>query len=346
MWISSESGAIAIELATLNLAAAVHQSHTNWPGVDGRLARSVVHPIFDLADSVDFLQCLGLVAEGLEYPDGEFPSTPCIAVMSGKGASSVQVITRVSDEVHLVCSARGPLKRSKAAFLAEWTRIAITASAPPGWHPPDRRTEWRERQRRDHLTRMGVQLWPGFLADDECRQLADLAEAFYRRSLVNEGLIDDGRTSQSAVVRDEVSPLVPALRERAARRLDKHPSQVETLQCVAYDVGQYVYAHYDAFDDIEPTNGLSQRSTTVLVYLNDDFEGGETRFPALDLSIRPRQGTALVFPNIAEDGMVLRASLHESLPVRAGRKVACNLWVRGGSIDAPESGATPQEVGR
>ena len=54
---------------------------------------------------------------------------------------------------------------------------------------------------------------------------------------------------------------------------------------------------------------------TVMVYLNDDFTGGATRFYHLDrtvrLSVQPERGTALVF---------VHRQLHEGSAVESGRK--------------------------
>jgi prolyl 4-hydroxylase len=48
--------------------------------------------------------------------------------------------------------------------------------------------------------------------------------------------------------------------------------------------------HFDA------VNHLAHRYLVLLWYLNDVAEGGETRFPQLDLAIRPKTGRLIVFP--------------------------------------------------
>jgi hypothetical protein len=52
---------------------------------------------------------------------------------------------------------------------------------------------------------------------------------------------------------------------------------------------------------------------TSIIYLNDDYEGGELYFPRFDLTIKPKQGDVLVFPStyIYE---------HASLPMKSGTK--------------------------
>jgi hypothetical protein len=48
--------------------------------------------------------------------------------------------------------------------------------------------------------------------------------------------------------------------------------------------------HFDA------VNHLAHRYLVMLWYLNDVAHGGETRFPQLDITIRPKTGRLIVFP--------------------------------------------------
>ncbi|WP_374351439.1 prolyl hydroxylase family protein [Chitinimonas sp.] len=66
--------------------------------------------------------------------------------------------------------------------------------------------------------------------------------------------------------------------------------------------------------------GLDYRVFTVVCYLNDDFVGGETHFPDIDLSARPDAGMAIVFPSEYP---------HAALPVVAGVKRVLVCWLHG-----------------
>ena len=68
---------------------------------------------------------------------------------------------------------------------------------------------------------------------------------------------------------------------------------ISGLQVSRYDIGQSCAAHFDG-----PMNRLGQhlRLATVLFYLNDVKRGGETWFPSQRKLIKPRAGTAIVFP--------------------------------------------------
>lgn len=61
-----------------------------------------------------------------------------------------------------------------------------------------------------------------------------------------------------------------------------------------YDVGDTCILHVDGQCSVSPQNGL--RLATLLFYLNDVPEGGETTFPMQDVKIAPRRGRAIMFP--------------------------------------------------
>ena len=71
-----------------------------------------------------------------------------------------------------------------------------------------------------------------------------------------------------------------------------------------------------------------QRTTTFLVYLNDDYEGGETSFPQLDWRFKGRRGDALVFWNVTADGDPDPRTLHAGLPPTSGEKWLLSKWIR------------------
>jgi len=80
----------------------------------------------------------------------------------------------------------------------------------------------------------------------------------------------------------------------------------ERLRFYRYDVGQQFDWHYDGY--FERENG-ERSQLTFMVYLNDDFTGGDTTIE--DISIRPRKGLALFF---------IHRILHKGQPVESGRK--------------------------
>ena len=72
-----------------------------------------------------------------------------------------------------------------------------------------------------------------------------------------------------------------------------------------------------------------RRLVTLFVYLNTLPEGvGHTEFPAIDLSVRPSCGDALLFCNVLADGRPDARVAHRANPVPEGMvKFGCNVWI-------------------
>ena len=83
---------------------------------------------------------------------------------------------------------------------------------------------------------------------------------------------------------------------------------------VRYSPGGFYVTHEDAGLD------LMDRYFTVLCYLNEDFEGGETSFPSLAWRITPKKGMAVIFPSTYP---------HRSEPVLSGQKYILVSWLTG-----------------
>jgi Rps23 Pro-64 3,4-dihydroxylase Tpa1-like proline 4-hydroxylase len=64
----------------------------------------------------------------------------------------------------------------------------------------------------------------------------------------------------------------------------------ENYSLLRYSPGQYYREHYDG-----PT--ASARSVSVLIYLNDDYEGGEIEFINFNEKLKPKAGTVILFPS-------------------------------------------------
>lgn len=82
----------------------------------------------------------------------------------------------------------------------------------------------------------------------------------------------------------------------------------ERMRCYRYRVGEYFAPHGDQ----SYPGGPGERSLlTLMVYLNDDFVGGQTAFLDLKQAITPRRGRALLFQHMV---------LHEGQAVTEGTK--------------------------
>jgi prolyl 4-hydroxylase len=119
------------------------------------------------------------------------------------------------------------------------------------------------------------------------------------------------------------NPAVHALNRRIAAVTGTEAAQGEPLQILRYRPGQEYKPHFDAV-----AGDPNQRILTVLVYLNDDYEGGETLFLKTGLRFRGRRGDALMFRNASADGRADELAQHAGRPVIAGEKLICSRWIR------------------
>lgn len=165
-----------------------------------------------------------------------------------------------------------------------------------------------------------------FLTEEESDDLIEQS----RTSLVRSSVVsDDGycefidkRTSSSwgldkcNWLQDKVSALI------------KQPvANLEPIQVTRYQEGELYADHLDAGDAYTKSGrrfGVhgGQRIATVLVYLNDVSEGGETCFGCIPLKVKPQKGAAVVFFPGSIDGKPDTRLWH-----RADPPVGCEKWV-------------------
>lgn len=107
----------------------------------------------------------------------------------------------------------------------------------------------------------------------------------------------------------------------------------ETPNLLKYHTGGKYKRHYDYIDPMSSSydsemKERGQREFTSILYLNDNFEGGETNFPLNNLTIKPKTGLLLTWRNINVDGSLNKNSLHEGMPVVTGNKYIIVIWTR------------------
>ncbi|HEY5410550.1 MAG TPA: 2OG-Fe(II) oxygenase, partial [Caulobacteraceae bacterium] len=127
--------------------------------------------------------------------------------------------------------------------------------------------------------------------------------------------------------------VVMLLRERLAAAAGLQVGAMEAPQVFHYAVGQTFAPHFDFLDPDYPGHARSlaeggQRVATLLVYLNDAYEGGETDFLELGLKHRGGPGDALMFWNVDAAGAPDRRMFHAGAPPTKGEKWLLSQWVR------------------
>jgi prolyl 4-hydroxylase len=172
-----------------------------------------------------------------------------------------------------------------------------------------------------------------FMTDEECGELIALIDNDPFPSKLYEGTEQKGfRTSFSCNL-DPHHPIVARIEGRICTLMGIDRRHGETLQGQRYDVGQQFKPHYDHFFPGQPywedeRKSGGQRSWTAMIYLNEPESGGETNFPNAGMCVSPRTAMLVIWNNMTEIGAPNTLTLHEGVPVTAGRKYIVTKWFR------------------
>lgn len=176
-----------------------------------------------------------------------------------------------------------------------------------------------------------IRLFPGFFSAVECDFLVESARPALQPSVVidptsGREIPNPIRTSRGVGFPfvDE-NPAIHALNRRIAAASSTDVRAGEPLQVLSYAPGQQYREHSDALPHVPPAQ---QRVLTFLVYLDEDYEGGETAFPALGIEVKGRKGDGLLFRNASNDGTPEQRAVHAGLPVIRGIKHVASRWIR------------------
>ncbi|XP_047088884.1 probable prolyl 4-hydroxylase 6 [Lolium rigidum] len=219
-----------------------------------------------------------------------------------------------------------------------------------GFYDPARVTQisWRPR----------AFLYSGFLSHAECDHLVKLAKGRLEKSMVADN--DSGksvmslvRTSSGTFLAKREDEIISGIEKRVAAWTFLPEENAESVQVLHYEVGQKYDAHFDYFTDKVNLKRGGHRVATVLMYLTDVKQGGETVFPNAEgghlqlkdetwsecarsgLAVKPRKGDALLFFSLHVNATTDPSSLHASCPVVDGEKWSATKWVHVRSFDNP-----------
>jgi len=196
-------------------------------------------------------------------------------------------------------------------------------------------------------------IYHNFLSKRECEYLIELATPHMVKSTV----VDSGTgKSKDSRVRTSSGTFLQRGQDKIVRTIEKRIADFtfipvehgEGLQVLHYQAGQKYEPHFDYFNDEFNTKNGGQRIATVLMYLSDVEEGGETVFPSAKVNIsslppyydqlsqcgknglaaRPKMGDALLFWSMKPDASLDPLSLHAGCPVIKGNKWSSTKWLR------------------
>eukprot|EP00897_Mesotaenium_endlicherianum_P011031 jgi/Mesen1/9957/ME000071S09360 len=194
-------------------------------------------------------------------------------------------------------------------------------------------------------------VYHNFLTPRECLHLINQALP----SMVKSTVVDSAtgrskdsrvRTSSGTFLRRGQDDFIQRIEQRIADFTFVPVEHGEGFQVLHYEKGQKYEAHYDYFHDTVNTRNGGQRIATLLMYLSDVEEGGETVFPAAPanpkradwgelsecgrggVAVRARRGDALLFWSLKPDATEDPKSLHAGCPVVRGNKWSATKWMR------------------
>jgi predicted 2-oxoglutarate/Fe(II)-dependent dioxygenase YbiX len=91
------------------------------------------------------------------------------------------------------------------------------------------------------------------------------------------------------------------------------PLEMESFTLLRYTEGQFFTEHSDEV-------GGTNRKLSIVIYLNDDYEGGEIYFRKQNLTIKPKANSLVAFPPTDE-------FVHEAKPIASGTKyIITSFW--------------------
>jgi len=171
-----------------------------------------------------------------------------------------------------------------------------------------------------------------FLNQQECEKIINLISTKLHPSGLSSYEPDsDYRTSRTCDLGKLNDEFMEGIDGRICQMIGIDSSYSEVIQGQYYEIGQQFKAHTDYFEpnEIAKYGGqMGQRTYTVMIYLNDVEEGGETAFVNVDKEFKPKQGMAVMWNSLKPDGSTNSNSMHFAKPIIKGYKAVITKWFR------------------
>ena len=184
-----------------------------------------------------------------------------------------------------------------------------------------------------------IRVFERFATPAECDWLIahgrqDLRRALvYRHDAAGHHAADSRTNTEADFTFSNASVLLALLRDRIAGAAGLPTDQFEVAKLLHYEPGQQFKPHGDFQDASTPAlareiERRGQRIATFLIYLNEDYEGGETDFPRISFRYRGARGDALLFFNVDAAGRPDLNTIHAGRPTTRGEKWLFSQWIR------------------
>ncbi|OAY24546.1 probable prolyl 4-hydroxylase 6 isoform X2 [Manihot esculenta] len=250
-------------------------------------------------------------------------------------------------------------------FLLLFPRFSFAFFHIPGWTSENRILKKGVFSNAFHPTRITQLSWrprafiyKGFLSNEECDHLINLARDKLEKSMVadnesGESIESEVRTSSGMFLFKAQDKIVADIEARIAAWTFLPQENGESMQILHYEHGQKYEPHFDYFRDKVNQELGGHRIATVLMYLSNVERGGETVFPNAGAhmsqpkddslsdcakngyAVKPSKGDALLFFSLHPNATTDTKSLHGSCPVIEGEKWSATKWIHVRSFDRP-----------
>jgi prolyl 4-hydroxylase len=168
----------------------------------------------------------------------------------------------------------------------------------------------------------------GLLTTSESHYLMEATGNQFEPSMVYDSsrqlVRDEIRTSDGSTIHWLIEdPAIVALNRRIAAVSGSSYESGEALALLRYSPGQEYRPHFDFVKGAE-----NRRLMTALIYLNDDYEGGETAFVRTGIKVKGKTGDVVLFRNEGSGDGPNPNSEHAGLPITKGIKYLATRWIR------------------
>ena len=166
------------------------------------------------------------------------------------------------------------------------------------------------------------------LSHEECDELIRLSMDRMKRSKIGATReVNEQRTSSGTFIEESENAIVTRVEKRISAVMNIPIEHGEGLQILQYTPGQEYKAHFDFFSSTSKAAN-NNRISTLVMYLNDVEEGGETFFPKLNFTVTPKKGMAVYFEYFYNNQTLNELTLHGGAPVITGEKWVATQWMR------------------
>lgn len=304
----SEPPEAAAALDAANRAFAIESTASLLEGI-GQLERAAA-----LGSAEALTQLAHFIGAGVNQPADWDRSADMLCEAAEQGSALA------AEELHLLAGGAGesPTEMRARIDIRAWIARRPTESV-------------------SHSPRLGIAR--AFMTPEECCWFIDRGRARLQPATVydkaSEGVqrVDERSNSSAAFRLLDVDLPQVLITARMSNTVGLASHCFEPAALMHYAPGEQFSPHYDFLDARVPGYAADlarrgQRVATLLVYLNEDYDGGATAFPNIGYTFKGGVGDLFVFGNVKPDGMPDPQTLHAGTPPTRDEKWLLSQWVR------------------